>query len=94
MTSKVDALVAEMRERGIRRLVFFTPGDANIQEIELFDVPRAPTEPAPPLEPETPAEDKPPGSCAKPGCLGKAGFHFAPAFCEKCGLAEFGVAVK
>lgn len=66
-------------------------------EVELFDLPeRTPaTEPAPPGEDPLPLpEDKPPGSCAAPGCLAKAGFHFAPAYCEQHGLAEFGVVTK
>ena len=84
-----------MRALGIRRVRlgkaadlpgWFTP----VEEIELFE-PAPATEPAPPLEPDAPEEDKPPGSCIAPGCIAKAGFHFAPAFCEKHGLAELGV---
>lgn len=76
---KLADIVADMRASGVRRV-----------EIELFE-PAPATEPAPPLEPESPEEDKPPGSCIAPGCIAKAGFHFAPAFCEKHGLAELGV---
>jgi len=55
-----------------------------------------PTEPAPPDEmplelPEEAAEQKPPGSCCVGGCQAPAGFHFAPQYCQTCGLAEFGV---
>jgi len=98
----IDETVAKMRALGIRRVKmgraadlpgWFTP----VEEIELFDLPeRIPaTEPAPPGEDPLPLpEDEPPGCCVVPGCLAKAGFHFAPAYCEQHGLAEFGVVTK
>lgn len=93
---KLANIAAEMRAAGIKRLVigntYREHGELHgydPKEIELFDAPE--TLPAPPLELDEPTEEKPPGSCVAPGCLERAGFHFAPVFCEAHGLAEFGV---